>query len=74
MDHVGISMKTAHSAHLIIKLLGTEGELHIPVVARNFLSMHLKGNKMCQLYFVLMGFTIHGEKSQPYELHFRSAF
>lgn len=42
MNRVCVSIKTVCSAHLIIKLLGTEGELHIPVVARYFLSVHLK--------------------------------
>ncbi len=44
-------IKTVCSTHLIIKLLGTEGELHIPIVARYFFSVHLKGNKICQEYF-----------------------
>lgn len=45
MNRVGISIKTVCSSHLVIKLLCTEEELHIPVVARNFLSVHLKGKK-----------------------------
>lgn len=39
------------SAHLIVKLLGTEEELHVTIVARNFLSMHLRGNTICHVMF-----------------------
>lgn len=32
--------------HLIVEFLGTEGEFHVAIVARYFLSVHLKGNEI----------------------------
>lgn len=40
--YISCLKKTTGFSHLIVQLLSTEGELHISIVTRNFLSMHLK--------------------------------